>query len=91
MGDGRPVSGKWLKMASSSTGSSESGRRRGQRGQDDTAGTSKKQKDRANQESREAKRTASATKTETRKGEQSALSPWLVNAHNKVPVNHFIV
>lgn len=69
VGDGRPVGGKWLKMASSSTGPSESGRRRGQRGTDDTAGTSKKQKERANQESKEAKRTVSATKTENRKGE----------------------
>uniref|UniRef100_A0A673LS46 ubiquitinyl hydrolase 1 n=1 Tax=Sinocyclocheilus rhinocerous TaxID=307959 RepID=A0A673LS46_9TELE len=44
-------------MASSSTGPSESGRRRGQRGPDDAVSTSKKkQKDRANQESKEAKR-----------------------------------
>uniref|UniRef100_A0A673LTT0 ubiquitinyl hydrolase 1 n=1 Tax=Sinocyclocheilus rhinocerous TaxID=307959 RepID=A0A673LTT0_9TELE len=49
-------------MASSSTGPSESGRRRGQRGPDDAVSTSKKkQKDRANQESKEAKRAASAT------------------------------
>lgn len=55
-------------MASSSTGPSESGRRRGQRGPDDTVSTSKKkQKDRANQESKEAKRAASATSSETRK------------------------
>uniref|UniRef100_A0A671QR32 ubiquitinyl hydrolase 1 n=1 Tax=Sinocyclocheilus anshuiensis TaxID=1608454 RepID=A0A671QR32_9TELE len=47
-------------MASSSTGPSESGRRRGQRGPDDVVSTSKKkQKDRANQESKEAKRAAS--------------------------------
>uniref|UniRef100_A0A673M090 ubiquitinyl hydrolase 1 n=1 Tax=Sinocyclocheilus rhinocerous TaxID=307959 RepID=A0A673M090_9TELE len=57
-------------MASSSTGPSESGRRRGQRGPDDAVSTSKKkQKDRANQESKEAKRAASATSSETRKGE----------------------
>ncbi|XP_051517732.1 ubiquitin carboxyl-terminal hydrolase 19-like isoform X1 [Myxocyprinus asiaticus] len=55
-------------MASSSTGPSESGRRRGQRGPDDTASTSKKkQKDRVNQESKEAKRMTSVTNTETRK------------------------
>ncbi|KAA0707022.1 Ubiquitin carboxyl-terminal hydrolase 19 [Triplophysa tibetana] len=54
-------------MASSSTGPTESGRRRGPRGADDTAGTSKKQKERANQESKEAKRTVAATKTENRK------------------------
>ncbi|XP_050952088.1 ubiquitin carboxyl-terminal hydrolase 19 isoform X2 [Labeo rohita] len=55
-------------MASSSTGPSESGRRRGQRGPDDAVSTSKKkQKDRANQESKEAKRAASATSSETRK------------------------
>ncbi|XP_051516081.1 ubiquitin carboxyl-terminal hydrolase 19-like isoform X4 [Myxocyprinus asiaticus] len=55
-------------MASSSTGPSETGRRRGQRAPDDTASTSKKkQKDRAKQESKEAKRAASVTNTETRK------------------------
>uniref|UniRef100_A0A672M737 ubiquitinyl hydrolase 1 n=1 Tax=Sinocyclocheilus grahami TaxID=75366 RepID=A0A672M737_SINGR len=64
----RPISGKWLKMASSSTGPSESGRRRGQRGPDDVVSTSKKkQKDRANQESKEAKRATSATSSVTRK------------------------
>ncbi|TRY90639.1 hypothetical protein DNTS_003701 [Danionella cerebrum] len=51
-------------MASSSTGPSESGRRRGQRGQEDSANPSKKkQKDRANQESKDAKRTAPSTDT----------------------------
>uniref|UniRef100_A0A672M582 ubiquitinyl hydrolase 1 n=1 Tax=Sinocyclocheilus grahami TaxID=75366 RepID=A0A672M582_SINGR len=55
-------------MASSSTGPSESGRRRGQRGPDDVVSTSKKkQKDRANQESKEAKRATSATSSVTRK------------------------
>lgn len=64
-------------MASSSTGPSESGRRRGQRGPDDAVSTSKKkQKDRVNQESKEAKRAASANSTETRKGEERT---WFVN------------
>ncbi|XP_030624378.1 ubiquitin carboxyl-terminal hydrolase 19 [Chanos chanos] len=55
-------------MASSSTGSSEPARRRPQRGTDDPVSTSKKkQKDRANQESREAKRAAAVASAETKK------------------------
>lgn len=63
-GDGRPVSAKCLKMASSGVAGSETvGRRRGGRdnSSDLPSSTSKKkQKDRANQESREAKRAAAA-------------------------------
>nr|XP_005162176.1 ubiquitin carboxyl-terminal hydrolase 19 isoform X2 [Danio rerio] len=67
-------------MASSSTGSSESGRRRGQRGPDDTVSTSKKkQKDRANQESKEAKRVA--TSTETKK---DLFLDWKQNAYEVI-------
>lgn len=77
VGDGRPISGKWLKMASSSTGPSESGRRRGQRGPDDAVSASKKkQKDKVNQESKEAKRAASGISTESRKGKERN---WFVN------------
>ncbi|XP_028849864.1 ubiquitin carboxyl-terminal hydrolase 19 isoform X2 [Denticeps clupeoides] len=48
----------------SSTGASDGGRRRGQRGADESGSNSKKkQKDRANQESREAKRAAAAADT----------------------------
>ncbi|XP_043080353.1 ubiquitin carboxyl-terminal hydrolase 19 isoform X2 [Puntigrus tetrazona] len=69
-------------MASSSTGPSESGRRRGQRGTDDTVSTSKKkQKDRANQESKEAKRAASATSSETRK---DLFLDWKQNAYEVI-------
>ncbi|XP_059397271.1 ubiquitin carboxyl-terminal hydrolase 19-like isoform X2 [Carassius carassius] len=69
-------------MASSSTGPSESGRRRGQRGPDDVVSTSKKkQKDRANQESKEAKRAASATGSETRK---DLFVDWKQNAHEVI-------
>ncbi|KPP76482.1 ubiquitin carboxyl-terminal hydrolase 19-like [Scleropages formosus] len=53
-GAGQPVSSKWLKMASSAE---VSGRRRAPRGTEDSA-SKKKQKDKANQESKEAKRTA---------------------------------
>ncbi|XP_065142058.1 ubiquitin carboxyl-terminal hydrolase 19 isoform X1 [Paramisgurnus dabryanus] len=68
-------------MASSSTGPNESGRRRGQRGPDDMASTSrKKQKDRVNQESREAKRTASTT-TETKK---DLLLDWKQSAYDVI-------
>ncbi|KAI4886404.1 hypothetical protein NFI96_015320, partial [Prochilodus magdalenae] len=68
VGDSRPISGKWLKMASSGTASSEAGRRRAQRGSDESTSTSKKkQKDRANQESREAKRAAAVANKETKK------------------------
>uniref|UniRef100_A0A673LWU9 ubiquitinyl hydrolase 1 n=1 Tax=Sinocyclocheilus rhinocerous TaxID=307959 RepID=A0A673LWU9_9TELE len=68
-------------MASSSTGPSESGRRRGQRGPDDAVSTSKKkQKDRANQESKEAKRAASATSSETRKDGRE----WSCNLHEEI-------
>uniref|UniRef100_A0A671QPC4 ubiquitinyl hydrolase 1 n=1 Tax=Sinocyclocheilus anshuiensis TaxID=1608454 RepID=A0A671QPC4_9TELE len=78
----RPISGKWLKMASSSTGPSESGRRRGQRGPDDVVSTSKKkQKDRANQESKEAKRAASATSSVTRK---DLFVDWKQNAYEVI-------
>ncbi|CAG6021029.1 unnamed protein product [Menidia menidia] len=65
-GDGRPVSAKCLKMASSGGGEAP-GRRGGAQqrggggGSDPASSTSKKkQKDRANQESREAKRAAAA-------------------------------
>uniref|UniRef100_A0A673LWA2 ubiquitinyl hydrolase 1 n=1 Tax=Sinocyclocheilus rhinocerous TaxID=307959 RepID=A0A673LWA2_9TELE len=69
-------------MASSSTGPSESGRRRGQRGPDDAVSTSKKkQKDRANQESKEAKRAASATSSETRK---DLFVDWKQNAYEVI-------
>uniref|UniRef100_A0A673LY37 ubiquitinyl hydrolase 1 n=1 Tax=Sinocyclocheilus rhinocerous TaxID=307959 RepID=A0A673LY37_9TELE len=69
-------------MASSSTGPSESGRRRGQRGPDDAVSTSKKkQKDRANQESKEAKRAASATSSETRK---DLFLDWKQNAYEVI-------
>uniref|UniRef100_A0A8C2HVR1 ubiquitinyl hydrolase 1 n=1 Tax=Cyprinus carpio TaxID=7962 RepID=A0A8C2HVR1_CYPCA len=69
-------------MASSSTGPSESGRRRGQRGPDDAVRTSKKkQKDRANQESKEAKRAVSATSSETRK---DLFVDWKQNAHEVI-------
>ncbi|MEQ2183073.1 hypothetical protein GOODEAATRI_028898 [Goodea atripinnis] len=69
-GDGRPVSAKCLKMASSGgngvAGSETLGRRSGTQqrrgsGSEQTASTSKKkQKDKVNQESREAKRAAAA-------------------------------
>ncbi|MEQ2204043.1 hypothetical protein XENOCAPTIV_007027 [Xenoophorus captivus] len=69
-GDGRPVSAKCLKMASSGgngvAGSETLGRRSGTQqrrgsGSEHTASTSKKkQKDKVNQESREAKRAAAA-------------------------------
>ncbi|TSM04853.1 Laminin subunit beta-2 [Bagarius yarrelli] len=69
--DSRPVSGKWLKMASSSSSSfalGEASRRRVQRGAEESSSSSKKkQKDRANQESREAKRAATAANQETKK------------------------
>uniref|UniRef100_A0A671QPF6 ubiquitinyl hydrolase 1 n=1 Tax=Sinocyclocheilus anshuiensis TaxID=1608454 RepID=A0A671QPF6_9TELE len=69
-------------MASSSTGPSESGRRRGQRGPDDVVSTSKKkQKDRANQESKEAKRAASATSSVTRK---DLFVDWKQNAYEVI-------
>ncbi|XP_052396471.1 ubiquitin carboxyl-terminal hydrolase 19 isoform X2 [Carassius gibelio] len=69
-------------MASSSTGPSESGRRRGQRGPDDVVSTSKKkQKDRFNQESKEAKRATSATGSETRK---DLFVDWKQNAHEVI-------
>uniref|UniRef100_A0A8C2IB44 ubiquitinyl hydrolase 1 n=1 Tax=Cyprinus carpio TaxID=7962 RepID=A0A8C2IB44_CYPCA len=69
-------------MASSSTGPSESGRRRGQRGTDDAVSASKKkQKDRANQESKEAKQAASATSSETRK---DLFLDWKQNAHEVI-------
>ncbi|XP_059383662.1 ubiquitin carboxyl-terminal hydrolase 19 isoform X2 [Carassius carassius] len=69
-------------MASSSTCPSESGRRRGQRGPDDAVSTSKKkQKDRANQESKDAKRAAPATSSETRK---DLFLDWKQNAHEVI-------
>ncbi|XP_067302511.1 ubiquitin carboxyl-terminal hydrolase 19 isoform X3 [Pseudorasbora parva] len=69
-------------MASSSTGPSESGRRRGQRGPDDAVSSSKKkQKDRVNQESKEAKRAASAISTETRK---DLFLDWKQNAYEVI-------
>ncbi|XP_039507747.1 ubiquitin carboxyl-terminal hydrolase 19 isoform X2 [Pimephales promelas] len=69
-------------MASSSTGPSESGRRRGQRGPDDAVSTSKKkQKDRVNQESKEAKRAASANSTDTRK---DLFLDWKQNAYEVI-------
>uniref|UniRef100_A0A8C1CZT5 ubiquitinyl hydrolase 1 n=1 Tax=Cyprinus carpio carpio TaxID=630221 RepID=A0A8C1CZT5_CYPCA len=69
-------------MASSSTGPSESGRRRGQRGTDDAVSASKKkQKDRANQESKEAKQATSATSSETRK---DLFLDWKQNAHEVI-------
>ncbi|XP_051736768.1 ubiquitin carboxyl-terminal hydrolase 19 isoform X6 [Ctenopharyngodon idella] len=69
-------------MASSSTGSSESGRRRGQRGPDDVVSTSKKkQKDKVNQESKEAKRAASGISTESRK---DLFLDWKQNAYEVI-------
>uniref|UniRef100_A0A8C1KFG6 ubiquitinyl hydrolase 1 n=1 Tax=Cyprinus carpio TaxID=7962 RepID=A0A8C1KFG6_CYPCA len=69
-------------MASSSTGPSESGRRRGQRGTDDAVSASKKkQKDRANQESKEAKQATSATSSETR---EDLFLDWKQNAHEVI-------
>uniref|UniRef100_A0A4W4ERX8 ubiquitinyl hydrolase 1 n=1 Tax=Electrophorus electricus TaxID=8005 RepID=A0A4W4ERX8_ELEEL len=69
-------------MASSSTASSEVGRRRAQRGPDDTTSTSKKkQKDRANQESKEAKRAAAAGNTEVRK---DVLLDWKQNVNEVI-------
>ncbi|XP_066526402.1 ubiquitin carboxyl-terminal hydrolase 19 isoform X2 [Hoplias malabaricus] len=69
-------------MASSGTASSEAGRRRAQRGPDDSTNTSKKkQKDRANQESREAKRAAAVANIETKK---DVFLDWKQNANEVI-------
>ncbi|XP_036446774.1 ubiquitin carboxyl-terminal hydrolase 19 isoform X1 [Colossoma macropomum] len=69
-------------MASSGTASSEAGRRRAQRGPDDsTSNSKKKQKDRANQESREAKRAAAVANTEAKK---DVFLDWKQNANEVI-------